>query len=54
MKKLVLLSLLAGCSSAPSNDQAPSFRLAGLDGREVTAENLWADKPVLLVFMTTW
>ena len=55
MKKLALLALLAGCASSPaSNEQAPSFQLAGLDGKPVRAEDLWSDRPVLLVFMTAW
>jgi len=54
MKKLVLLSLLAGCSSAPTQSQAPAFQLAGLDGKSVRSQDLWTDRPVLLVFMTSW
>jgi thiol-disulfide isomerase/thioredoxin len=60
MKKLMLLFLVAGCASAPSpeqassKEQAPSFKLAGLDGRSVSAEDLWSGRPVLLVFMTSW
>lgn len=54
MKRIAWLALLAGCASAPSQEQAPSFRLAGLDGKEVAAEKLWDGGPVLLVFMTTW
>lgn len=54
MKRLVLLVLLAGCASTPTGDPAPTFQLAGLDGKTVRAEDLWSDRPVLLVFMTAW
>ncbi len=54
MKKMLLLALVAGCSSAPAREQAPSFTLSSLDGKQVRAEDLWSDKPVLLVFMTSW
>ncbi|MCE9584095.1 MAG: TlpA family protein disulfide reductase [Planctomycetes bacterium] len=54
MKKLLLLALVAGCSSSPTRDQAPSFQLSGLDGKSVRAEDLWSGRPVLLVFMTSW
>lgn len=58
MKRLLLLGLLAGCASGPSSKdsaaRAPSFRLSALDGSSVRSEDLWAARPVLLVFMTSW
>ncbi|MEK7466495.1 MAG: TlpA disulfide reductase family protein [Planctomycetota bacterium] len=54
MKKLLLLAAIAGCASQPPATPAPAFELSGLDGASVKSSDLWADKPVLLVFMTSW
>lgn len=59
MKRFVLLGLLAGCASSSSTTtgeggKAPAFQLAGLDGATVKSDDLWAGRPVLVVFMTSW
>jgi thiol-disulfide isomerase/thioredoxin len=54
MKRFLVLALLAGCASQPPSKPAPEFDLKGLDGASVKSSSLWAEKPVLLVFMTSW
>ncbi len=56
MKRLMITAaLLGGCASEPrSEGRAPDFDLPSLDGGRVRGSSLWADRPVLLVFMTAW
>lgn len=54
MKRALLLFVLAGCASPPSAGPAPAFELAGLDGKFVRSSEVWAERPVLVVFMTSW
>lgn len=55
MRPWIAALLLAGCASgAPAAGRAPDVEVRDLDGKAVPAASLWADRPVLLVFMTAW
>ena len=59
---LVACLLLAGCAAealepraAPSSAvTAPDFELRLLDGSTIEASRVWAERPVVLVFLTSW
>lgn len=48
------LTWSAGCASPALPDRAPEGDVRSLDGKVVRASAFWAEKPVLLVFMTAW
>ena len=64
MRIVALLAclVLAGCAAealgpraAPSSAvEAPDFELRLLDGSTIDASRLWDEKPVVLVFLTSW
>jgi hypothetical protein len=55
MRPWIAALLLAGCASgAPATGRAPDVELRTLEGKPLPAASLWAEKPVLLVFMTVW
>lgn len=58
---LLLLGLAAaGCAGGPAprptadGEPAPDVELPALDGGPTRLSSMWAGRPVLFVFMTSW
>ena len=57
MKRILLLLTLAGCAGPAARDEsakAPEFEVTQIDHTPVKGATLWQNRPVLLVFMTSW
>lgn len=51
---LLMMVSLAACAVQPGPASAPDFDLPDAAGARVKGSELWKERPVLLVFMTSW
>jgi len=53
-RAMLAMIVAAGCTHAAAPETAPDFDLRTSEGERIQGLTVWAQKPVLLVFMTAW